>query len=392
MKKILILFLTIALLVAGVAASFSACGNAAITTPSGTASTTSGESASTTAGEPAGTTSDEPASTTTSEPAEPTPTEGLQIEASKDGSHAIVKGIGSAKDATEIIIPSVYQDVSVTELSRSAFEGCSNLKSITIPDSVTTIGDGAFFGCTNLTNITIPDSVTTIGEAAFGECSSLTSITIPDGVTSIGEAAFGCCSSLTSIEVAVDNPVYHSAGNCLIDTKKKTILAGLQNSVIPDDDSVTAIGDNAFAGCTGLTSITIPKNITKIELNPFIDCGLTSIEVAADNPVYHSAGNCLIETKSKKLIFGCQNSTIPDDGSVTAIGTFAFCGHTNLTSVIIPDSVTEIGDQAFFLCNALVRAEFKNPNGWYDGTQAVDVSNPAEAAEILKKGSELNRD
>ena len=80
-----------------------------------------------------------------------------------------------------------------------AFDNCSKLSSITIPDSVKSIGDYTFYNCSSLTSITIPDNVTSIGEYAFSNCSSLTSITIPDSVTSIGSSAFRGCSSLTSI-------------------------------------------------------------------------------------------------------------------------------------------------------------------------------------------------
>ena len=90
-------------------------------------------------------------------------------------------------------------DGDVTSIGEWAFEDCSNLTSVTIPDSVTTIGFQAFKDCSNLTSITIPDSVTRIGGSAFSGCRSLTSITIPDSVTSIGEWAFQHCSSLTSV-------------------------------------------------------------------------------------------------------------------------------------------------------------------------------------------------
>ena len=82
---------------------------------------------------------------------------------------------------------------------KGAFESCTSLASVTIPDSVTSIGDDVFYGCTSLTSISIPDGVTSIGSYAFSDCKSLTSITIPGIVTSIGGNAFRDCTSLTDI-------------------------------------------------------------------------------------------------------------------------------------------------------------------------------------------------
>ena len=343
------------------------------------------------------------------------------------GTYAIPEGIkqisgGAFYDCsalTSVTIPN-----SVTSIGEYAFYNCSALTSVTIPNSVTSIGQYAFSGtgiyndnsnwendvlyisnclikaktnisgtytikentqliagsafryCSSLTTIAIPNSVISIGHYAFDNCSALTSVTIPNSVTSIGNYAF-VCSSLTSMMVESGNTTYDSRDNCnaIIKTASNTLIAGCQNTIIPNSvtnigsgafydcsaltsitiqKNVTTIGNFAFQYCSSLTAITIPNSVTSIGINAFEGCiSLTSIDVESGNTTYDSRDNCnaIIETTTNTLITGCQNTTIPN--SVMSIGDYAFDSCSKLLSITIPNSVTSIGEHAFFYCNSL---------------------------------------
>ena len=207
---------------------------------------------------------------------------------------------------------------SVTTIGEYAFSGCSGLTAVEIPNSVTTIGSYAFYGCSGLKAVEIPNSVTTIDEAVFSGCSGLTAVEIPNSVTSIGSSAFEACSGLESIIVESGNSVYDSRDNCnaIIETATNALLFGCKNTTIPN--SVTSIGNGAFAYCSGLTAVEIPNSVTSIGSSAFYYCsGLTAVEIP---------------------------------NSVTTIGSGAFSGCRGLTAVSIGNSVATIGSYVFGSC------------------------------------------
>ena len=238
---------------------------------------------------------------------------------------------------TSIEIPS-----SVTGIGDGAFYGCSGLTSIEIPSSETSIGYYTFARCTGLTSIKIPSSVERIDDFAFLGCSGLTSIEIPSSVTGIGWSAFADCSGLTSIVVSPENPYYSSEGNCNaiicnnVGNDDRLLIRGCENTKIPSN--VTYIGDYAFSGCSGLTSIEIPSSVKSIGWYAFRGCsGLTSIEIPSS-----------VTRIDRYAFLGCSGLTsIEIPSSVTYIGDHAFYGCSNLTSIEIPSSVTSIVDGAF---------------------------------------------
>ena len=312
----------------------------------------------------------------------------FQYSVLDDGTVEITGYNGSAE---KVDIPAEIDGKSVTSIGNRAFNGCTSLTSITIPNSVTEIGSGAFSSCTSLTSIKIPDSVMQIGDYVFVGCTNLIEIQvetdnkfyssdkgvlfnknkteiicypagikdtiylIPSSVTSIGKRAFQNCSNL--INIKIPDRVSYIGSIAFADCTSLTSIT------IPN--SVTSLGNSAFRGCASLTSITIPSGVTSIGNGAFENCtSLTEIKVSTKNAKYVSVNGVLYNKNKTTLI--CypvgkkdKNCTIID--GVASIDDYAFQNCTNLTSVTIPDGLTNIGDSAFEGCANL--ADIMIPDG-----------------------------
>ena len=229
---------------------------------------------------------------------------------------------------------------SVKTIGNDAFYSCDSLTSVTIGNSVTTIGNSAFVQCASLTSVTIGDSVTEIGDYAFGDCSSLTSVNIPDSVTTIGERAFISCSSLTSVNIpdsvkTIGNSAFQ---NCY----------SLTSITIPD--SVTTIGNSAFMYCTSLQEF---KGKFASEDGRSLIMDNTIIAYANASGTTYTIPDS-VTTIGETAFANCNRLTsvnIPDSVKTIGNDAFEYCG--SLTSVTIPNSVTTIGDYAFSECRSL---------------------------------------
>ena len=211
---------------------------------------------------------------------------GLKYTLSDNGSSYLVTDIGTCTD-TELVISSTYNGLPVTSIRDSAFDGCTEITGVTIPDSVTSIHYASFRGCTGLTSIDIPDYVTNIGTAAFEDCTGLTEISIPDSVTSISQRAFDNTAYYNQDSNWEQGVLYIGrhliAANTTISGKYTVkegtqIIAGgafesctaLDQVILPD--SVISISARAFYGCTDLSKITIPESVTFIGSWAFSNC------------------------------------------------------------------------------------------------------------------------
>lgn len=311
-------------------------------------------------------------------------------------------------------LPQTLKNVSVTggNLLAGAFYGCEMLTQVNLGGGTSAIGEDAFFGCSSLTELLLPGGFTAIGGGAFANCEQLAKIEIPYSVREIGVDAFTGCVALAEIRFAGD-----LAGWCKIEgleylmngaLEKTLFVNGVQvtgDFVIPEEvtsigdyaffgcgaltgvtigngvttigndafancgnvtsltlgAAVTSIGESAFEGCGKLAGIAIPQSVTSIGTNAFSGCNaIARIEVESGNTAYQGEGNCLIETASKTLILGCDDSTIPRGANVTMIGAGAFSGREGIINITIPSNIEGIGAHAFEACANLKTVTFEN--------------------------------
>ncbi len=304
----------------------------------------------------------------------------------QSGDHYMVRGTASARD--DVVIPSYYNGLPVTEIEVVGFLTSYYITSVSIPSTVTTIGAGAFSSCYALKSVNIPNGVTVIQRDTFNNCTALTGINIPDSVVTIEDGAFfGCKISKLTIgdSLATVSSVFSgftiselriTASNCpdftsdtspfnMSSSAKVTFSSNVKRipgylfknpknvKTLEIEEGVKSIGSHAFYECTGLTSLTIPKSVETIEDYAFYHCSgigklvigpnlasvgylafayndTSSIIVDTNNKRYTSRDgsgrecNVLVDTTTKTLLNGSDGVVIPSDGSVTSIDDYAF--------------------------------------------------------------------
>ncbi|MDE6079548.1 MAG: leucine-rich repeat domain-containing protein [Duncaniella sp.] len=275
------------------------------------------------------------------------------------------------------LLKSVTIPNSVKKIGAHAFESCTLFTSFTIPNSVKEIGEYAFYDCYNITSVTISESVTEIKGNVFSECWNLTSVSIPNSVKKIGKEAFYNCYRLTS--VSIPNSVTEIGESAFE-------LCGLTSITIPN--SLTEIRAHTFEYCP-LTSVSIPSSVTEIGEDAFVGCYPTYAEFASIEALcrinFANPEANPLRWGSSLYIDGKEVTSLIIPESVTEIKDYAFYGCESLTSVSIPGSVTKIGEEAFSYCEftsaefasieALCGIDFADENanplafGWRDGSK-----------------------
>ena len=298
---------------------------------------------------------------------------------------------GTVNDMTNFeAVPQSLTEVIVTggeTVADSAFYGLEKLTKIVLPETIKTIGNQAFSGCGSLVDFVIPANVESIGTEAFKDCAALTSVAVPENVTSIGLGAFGGCSKLESITMPFVGQNLDGTGETHFgyifgaqsySDNKNTVPESLKKVEITKAES---IGNYAFSGCSGITSIVIPDSVTRIGSSAFSNCvSLTSITIPAS-----------VTRIGEEVFYNCRSLTsitIPE--GVTNVGKRAFINCISLTSITIPDSVVSIEIDVFEFCSSIESIYFQGDiTDWLNIDFEGSNSNPLFNGAKLYLNNEL---
>ena len=279
-----------------------------------------------------------------------------------DNGNATITGYNGK--ASGLVIPATIDGHTVVAIGNGAFRGNSRLRAVIFPDAVTRIGSNAFRDCKNLTSIQLPAGLTELGAMAFGNCVGITEITIPKGVAAAridayahGRGPFGNCANLSA--VTFENGITRIPANLFsyctgkIETELPDTVteieynafegSGLLSIRIPD--TVTAIGNYAFNNCQGLTEIQLPAGLTELGTMAFGNCaGITEITI----PKSVTAARIDAYAHGRGPFGNCANlSAVTFENGITRIPANLFSCCTGKIETVLPDTVTEIGYNAF---------------------------------------------
>ena len=273
---------------------------------------------------------------------------------------------------------SVIVDEGIEEIGGGAFYGCSNLASVSLPDTLNILGEKAFYGCRSLASVSLPNTVTMIGQSCFSGCAGLSGINIPEGIETINDSTFYGCSGLKEVTIPENVTSINNSAFAYCSQMQQVHLS----------DNLTSIGDSAFSNCTQLESVEVPNSVMTLSNNAFIDCtGLTSITVPGrfqytvnTSPwkgctaitTIRLTGTDAIPSHSGSIWGGNLHgslyhynytpwkitqqpvSVIVDEG-IEEIGSGAFYGCSNLASVSLPNTLNKLGERTFYGCTGLTK-------------------------------------
>ena len=266
-------------------------------------------------------------------------------------------------------LEAIYLPEGLETLSYAAFKNCSSLTDISLPASLTKIDGAAFYGCTALQEIRLPEGLTSLGSAVFQGCVSLETVNIPNQIKAISESLFQDCAALKAVELpdSVTSIDLNSFAGCtsldeVTFPAALTFLGGyafegctgLTELHIPT--TLGTIGSGAFAGCTGLMELHIPTTLETIGSGAFAGCtGVTQLTVEAGHPTYTAENGILYQDNGATIhtVLASKTGKFTVGADVTRIMSSAFSGCSDLTEIVLPDTMTEIESNVFENCTAL---------------------------------------
>ena len=250
----------------------------------------------------------------------------------------------NAGEITELVIPSEYNGLSVTTIKGGAFSNCTGLTEVFIPKSIIeagSYGGPIFYGCSNIKKVTFEEGTTKIQDYIMSYCTGLTEINIPNSVTAIGTGAFSECKSLTELAIP---------------------------------SGIDTIGGRSFSGCSGATKIDIPESVTTIKGGAFSNCtGLTEVFIPKSIIEAGSYGG--------PIFYGCSNiKKVTFEEGMTKIPDYIMGSCAGLIEVIIPDSVKTIGTYAFYGCTNLTTVNFRGTEAQWNAISIGSSNEPLTSA------------
>ena len=309
-----------------------------------------------------------------------------------------------AADEESVTVLDEYKNRPVIGILDNAFEGCTELKTVTLPSGITVIGEKAFYGCTGIIEILIPESVETIGESAFMGCTSLETVTFADDsmITELPESVFSGCASLKNVIFEGEsnlNTIAASAFSGCTALTEITVLesvqkieekaffgcTGLKTVIFAEESVCESIGDEAFSGCTQLNSVTLPDGMKYIKSSAFEGCvALTDIVIPKS-----------VQTLGNNVFKGCValktvTFTDAENSSLVSIGDHAFSDCTVLSEITLPKYLETLGNSAFESCIGLESVTFLSEgrlnsigdNAFYKCSSLTEISIPRGISTI----------
>lgn len=269
------------------------------------------------------------------------------VKAVSFGANSVCESIEESAFCHSILLTDITLPDSIAVIESNAFDGCTVLKKVSIPEGVMKIDTEVFRKCTSLECVNLPNTIKEIGQRAFSNCSSLKNLQIPSAVTFINDEAFSGCTSLEHVEIpeSVASIGNNAFRNC--ESLTEVLLS----------EGVTAIGNQVFQNCSSLESVTLPNTLEKMGTNNFVGC--TNLISAGPLESECSIEFGWVECIPPQAFYNCKNlQSVIIPKTITTLGEKAFYNCEGLQRISIPETIATLEKEAFYGCTGLTKINF----------------------------------